>query len=32
MGLGDAGGVRAGIAPYTDAADVDRLVERSSGR
>jgi cysteine desulfurase family protein (TIGR01976 family) len=27
LGLGDAGGVRAGLAPYTDAQDVDRLVE-----
>lgn len=27
MGLGDAGAVRAGIAPYTDASDVDRLLE-----
>lgn len=26
LGLGDAGGVRAGIAPYTDESDVDRLV------
>ena len=26
MGLGAAGAVRAGIAPYTDATDVDRLV------
>jgi selenocysteine lyase/cysteine desulfurase len=26
LGLGDAGAVRAGIAPYTDAADVDRLL------
>jgi cysteine desulfurase family protein (TIGR01976 family) len=26
MGLGDAGAVRAGLAPYTNAADVDRLV------
>jgi selenocysteine lyase/cysteine desulfurase len=26
MGLGAAGGIRAGIAPYTDATDVDRLV------
>ncbi|WP_018686448.1 cysteine desulfurase-like protein [Actinokineospora enzanensis] len=26
MGLGDAGAVRAGIAPYTDEADVDRLL------
>ncbi|MFI6506927.1 cysteine desulfurase-like protein [Streptosporangium sp. NPDC050855] len=27
LGLGDAGAVRAGIAPYTDASDVDRLLE-----
>ena len=27
MGLGAAGGIRAGIAPYTDAGDVDRLVD-----
>jgi selenocysteine lyase/cysteine desulfurase len=26
FGLGDAGAVRAGIAPYTDDEDVDRLV------
>ncbi|MGQ0841873.1 cysteine desulfurase-like protein [Actinokineospora sp.] len=26
LGLGDAGAVRAGIAPYTDESDVDRLV------
>lgn len=26
FGLGDAGAVRAGIAPYTDADDVDRLI------
>jgi len=26
-GLGDAGAVRAGLAPYTDVRDVDRLVE-----
>ena len=26
MGLGDSGAVRAGIAPYTDDDDVDRLV------
>ncbi|MGN6132481.1 MAG: aminotransferase class V-fold PLP-dependent enzyme, partial [Nocardioidaceae bacterium] len=26
MGLGDAGAVRAGIAPYNDEEDVDRLV------
>ena len=27
LGLGDDGAVRAGIAPYTDAHDVDRLLE-----
>ncbi|WBQ08080.1 cysteine desulfurase-like protein [Kribbella sp. CA-293567] len=27
LGLGDAGGVRAGLAPYTNQSDVDRLVE-----
>ena len=27
MGLGASGGIRAGIAPYTDAGDVDRLVD-----
>jgi len=26
MGLGDTGGVRAGLAPYTDDGDVDRLL------
>ena len=26
MGLGDAGAVRAGLAPYTDDDDVDRLL------
>ncbi len=26
LGLGDAGGVRAGIAPYTSESDVDRLL------
>jgi selenocysteine lyase/cysteine desulfurase len=26
LGLGDAGGLRIGIAPYTDTEDVDRLV------
>jgi cysteine desulfurase family protein (TIGR01976 family) len=26
MGLGDAGGLRIGLAPYTDDADVDRLL------
>lgn len=27
LGLGDTGGLRIGLAPYSDAADVDRLVE-----
>jgi cysteine desulfurase family protein (TIGR01976 family) len=27
LGLGDTGGLRAGLAPYTDADDVDRLVQ-----
>ncbi|HEY2669641.1 MAG TPA: cysteine desulfurase-like protein [Rugosimonospora sp.] len=27
LGLGDGGAVRAGIAPYTNAQDVDRLVQ-----
>ncbi|WP_145812447.1 cysteine desulfurase-like protein [Kribbella amoyensis] len=27
LGLGDTGAVRAGLAPYTNQADVDRLVE-----
>ena len=26
LGLGDAGGVRVGLAPYTDESDVDRLL------
>ena len=26
LGLGDAGGLRVGVAPYTDDADVDRLL------
>jgi selenocysteine lyase/cysteine desulfurase len=26
LGLGDTGAVRAGLAPYTDTDDVDRLV------
>ena len=26
LGLGDAGGLRVGLAPYTDRADVDRLL------
>ncbi|WP_084959232.1 cysteine desulfurase-like protein [Thermoactinospora rubra] len=27
LGLGDGGGLRAGLAPYNDTADVDRLLE-----
>ncbi|MFI6829683.1 cysteine desulfurase-like protein [Kribbella sp. NPDC050241] len=27
LGLGSAGGVRVGLAPYTDQSDVDRLVD-----
>jgi len=27
LGLGDTGGVRVGLAPYSSAADVDRLLE-----
>jgi cysteine desulfurase family protein (TIGR01976 family) len=27
LGLGDTGAIRAGLAPYTDSSDVDRLVE-----
>jgi selenocysteine lyase/cysteine desulfurase len=27
LGLGDEGAVRAGLAPYTNAHDVNRLVE-----
>jgi selenocysteine lyase/cysteine desulfurase len=26
LGLGDEGGLRIGVAPYTDDADVDRLL------
>jgi selenocysteine lyase/cysteine desulfurase len=26
LGLGDAGGLRAGLAPYSDADDVERLL------
>jgi selenocysteine lyase/cysteine desulfurase len=26
LGLGDTGGLRAGLAPYTDRDDVDRLL------
>jgi selenocysteine lyase/cysteine desulfurase len=26
MGLGDTGAIRAGLAPYTTAAEVDRLL------
>ncbi|HEV7648966.1 MAG TPA: cysteine desulfurase-like protein [Actinophytocola sp.] len=31
LGLGTAGGVRAGIAPYTDESDVDRLLTAVAG-
>ncbi|MGB3829820.1 MAG: cysteine desulfurase-like protein [Ornithinimicrobium sp.] len=31
LGLGDEGAVRAGIAPYTNAEDVDRLVAAAQG-
>ncbi len=31
MGLGDTGGVRAGLAPYTDDDDVDRLLAAVAG-
>ncbi|UOE43584.1 cysteine desulfurase-like protein [Agromyces larvae] len=27
LGLGDAGGLRVGLAPYTDTDDVDRLID-----
>jgi cysteine desulfurase family protein (TIGR01976 family) len=27
LGLGDAGGLRVGLAPYNDAAEIDRLLE-----
>jgi selenocysteine lyase/cysteine desulfurase len=27
MGLGDDGGLRIGLAPYTDDSDVERLLE-----
>jgi cysteine desulfurase family protein (TIGR01976 family) len=27
LGLGDAGGLRIGLAPYNDVSDVDRLIE-----
>ena len=31
LGLGDAGGLRVGIAPYTDAGDVARLLDGLAG-
>ncbi|MFJ4923820.1 cysteine desulfurase-like protein [Streptomyces sp. NPDC088725] len=31
LGLGDTGGLRAGLAPYTCAEDVDRLLEGLAG-
>ena len=27
LGLGDTGGLRVGLAPYTDADDVERLLD-----
>ena len=27
LGLGDTGGLRVGLSPYSDDADVDRLLE-----
>jgi len=31
LGLGDDGGLRMGLAPYTDESDVDRLLEGLAG-
>jgi selenocysteine lyase/cysteine desulfurase len=31
IGLGDAGAVRAGLAPYTSEDDVDRLLDGVAG-
>jgi cysteine desulfurase family protein (TIGR01976 family) len=31
LGLGDEGGLRMGLAPYTDESDVDRLLEGLAG-
>jgi selenocysteine lyase/cysteine desulfurase len=31
LGLGAEGAVRVGLAPYTDASDVDRLLEALPG-
>ena len=31
LGLGDTGGLRVGLAPYTDRDDVDRLLDRPAG-
>jgi selenocysteine lyase/cysteine desulfurase len=31
IGLGDAGAIRAGLAPYTNEDDVDRLLEGVAG-
>ena len=31
LGLGDTGGLRVGLAPYTDQSDVDRLLEGLRG-
>jgi selenocysteine lyase/cysteine desulfurase len=30
LGLGEAGGVRVGLAPYVDASDVERLLSALS--
>ena len=30
LGLGDTGGLRVGLAPYTDADDVERLLDRAA--
>jgi len=27
LGLGEVGGLRMGLAPYTDASDVERLLD-----
>ena len=31
LGLGDGGGLRIGLAPYTDADDVQRLLDGLAG-
>ncbi len=32
LGLGDAGALRVGLAPYVDDSDVDRLLSRAARR